>query len=57
MMRQTAGDEQLDLFVSIDENDFLKGQGILIENLSNGGGRKARSIPVRSRANTARIER
>ena len=57
MMRQTAGDEELDLFVSIDENDFVKGQRILISNLSQHGGRKARSYNVRSRANTARIER
>lgn len=57
MMRQTAGDEELDLFVTIDENDFFKGQMILIDNLSNNGSRKSHSLPVRSLGNTARIER
>lgn len=57
MMRQTAGDEELDLFVSIDENDFLKGQWILIENLTDKNRKKSHTLPVRSLANTARIER
>lgn len=36
MMRQTAGDEELDLLVSVDEKDFRNGQKILVKNLETG---------------------
>lgn len=33
MMRQTAGDEELDVFVSVDEEDFKSGQLKLLKVL------------------------
>lgn len=36
ILRQTAGDEELELLVSVDEKDFLDGQKILLKNLELG---------------------
>lgn len=58
MMRQTAGDEELDLLVSVDEKDFLNGQKILVRNLEDGtsGNAFATGISIRGPMGEPRIE-
>ena len=61
MMRSTAGDEELDLFVSVDERDFRNGQKRLVKNLESGNHDSAAVTGINIREHigvqtTARVE-